>query len=377
MIVLLDGLQAGNRSGTGSYTEELVRWLPRVDPNLELHVLWPRTLISSTEFADSVSPIPVDNSRRFSGTFYRQWSLRKDVARIKPDVVHYLANVGPLAGGGRRAGCKTMVTIHDLTFFREPKWFRIERAAYYRFAARRAVPLADRILADSMATADDLQRYLGVSDSKIDVIHLGVDSGYSRASESRIDEIRRKYTLPKRFFLYLGTLEPRKNIVRLVQAWSRIAPRCSWDLVVAGREGWKTAPIKKAIGGTTYRTRIHLPGFIDAPDLPGLLSACSAFVWPTLWEGFGLPPLEAMACGAPVLTSNTSSLPEVVGDAALGVDPQDVQAIADGMLRLATDEDLCTRLSDAGPAHAGGFTWRTTAQRTAAAYRTAVEETGS
>ncbi|HEO70489.1 MAG TPA: glycosyltransferase family 1 protein, partial [Candidatus Hydrogenedentes bacterium] len=150
--------------------------------------------------------------------------------------------------------------------------------------------------------------------------------------------------------------------------WSRICEQCSWSLVLAGRWGWKVNAIRKAIAEAPHRERIHHLGFVEQSDVPGLLSAARAFVWPSLWEGFGLPPLEAMACAVPVLTSCTSSLPEVVGDAGLLVEPTDTDAIADGMLRLAEDEALRERLAAAGPERAAGFTWRKTAEATNQVY---------
>jgi len=229
--------------------------------------------------------------------------------------------------------------------------------------------LATRIITDSQATAADLHGMLGIPQDRIDVIPLGVDEAYRPVSPQDAAAVRSKYSLPESYFLYLGTLEPRKNLVRLIEAWSRIADACPHDLVIAGREGWKMRHIRRAVAASSQPSRIHRPGFIAHGDLPAMIGAAAAFVWPSLCEGFGLPPLEAMACGVPVLTSNISSLPEVVGDAALLVNPHHVEAIAEGMLQLAEDVPLRNALKARGLERAAGFTWRRTAEATIKTYR--------
>lgn len=371
MLVLLNGLQAGNQSGTGRYTVELVRWLPRLADDVEVAVYWP----------ESVAPPPSAKAATFvmrphRGTVRRilssQFAMKKERRRLKADIVHYPANIGnftPMA--------QTVLTIHDLSFLRDPAWFTFSRGLYNRLAVARSARLASRIIADSQATAEDLIEFLRVDQSRIDVIPLGVDEAYrpvpnETQAEVKADvkaEVRKKYGLPESFFLFVGTLEPRKNITRIIQAWSTIADNCEYDLVIAGREGWKVESIRKAAAQSVQTARIHFTGFIEQDDLPALLATAHAFVWPSLWEGFGLPPLEAMACGVPVLTSNRSSLPEVVGDGALTVDPLSVEAIAEGMMRIAKEDGLRSELRAKGLARAAQFTWKRTAELTLDTYR--------
>ena len=201
-----------------------------------------------------------------------------------------------------------------------------------------------------------------------------MDSQFRPADEERRAAVRARYRLPERFFLYLGTIEPRKNLARVIAAWTRLAETCPLDLVIAGREGWKVGPIRAAAAGSTHTTRIHWIGFVEGADAAALYSCADALVWPSLWEGFGLPPLEAMACGTPVMTSNVSSLPEVTGDAAVLVDPGSVDAIAEGMARLATDTALREDLAQKGQARAATFAWKRTAELTLESYRAAVNE---
>ncbi len=295
--------------------------------------------------------------------------MRAALQQIRPDIVHYPANFARWAGRGGVASTKVVLTVHDLSFMRAPEWFRWERARYYRAAIRPSIRLADMVIADSQATADDLQQYMQVSADRVAVVHLGVDSELRPADATAIKKAHVKYGLPDRFFLYLGTIEPRKNLPRVIEAFDAIATKTNAGLVIAGREGWKAEATRRAYTESAHRDRIKFPGFIAAEDMAAVLSAATAFVWPSLWEGFGLPPLDAMACGTPVVTSKTSSLPEVVGDAAVLVDPERVDEIAAGMLRVVTDDVLRARLREGGFARAKLLTWRRMAEQTAAVYR--------
>jgi glycosyltransferase involved in cell wall biosynthesis len=295
--------------------------------------------------------------------------MRTALQRIRPDIVHYPANFARWAGRGGVASTKVVLTVHDLSFMRSPEWFRWERATYYRVAIRPSVRLADVVIADSQATADDLTRFLAVPAERIAVVLLGVDDALRPADAAAIKRVRMKYGLPERFYLYLGTIEPRKNLPRVIEAFDAIAAKTDAGLVIAGREGWKAETTRRAYSEAAHRDHVTFPGFVAAEDMAALMSAAMAFVWPSLWEGFGLPPLEAMACGTPVVTSKTSSLPEVVGDAALLVNPESVDEIAEAMRRIGEDEALRTKLRAAGLARARELTWRRTAEQTAAVYR--------
>jgi len=363
MRVLLNALQAGNLSGTGRYAAELAARLPALDAGVEVHVAWPSHLPLPRGVPDGLLHF-VDCRGPLARLRYAQIGIRKTRSRIDADVVHYPANIGSM-----RAMAGTVLTVHDLSFLRQPGWYRWNRAAYYRTAVRRTVRTAARLIADSQATADDLHELLRVSADRIDVIPLGVGEEFCPAPVERQAEVRARYHLPERFFLYVGTIEPRKNLPNLIRAWSRIAPDSPEDLVIAGRPGWKFQPVQAAAASSLFSDRIHFPGFIDDDDLPALLTAARAFIWPSWYEGFGLPPLEAMACGVPAVTSNTSSLPEVVGDAALQVDPADTAALGDAMRQAATEGDTRTRLLQAAPARATQFSWRQTAQLTLETYR--------
>ena len=374
MRVLIDATQAGNRSGTGRYTTELIKALLRLNLALDLVVLWadiPLNPPSKGDLAEDVArgarlvTVPGDWFRR---TLLSRRYLQAAQRRLDCDVVH-----GPSNFTSPCPGASVVLTIHDLSFLRHPEWFRLSRAHYYRWAIRRSARRAKHVIADSHATARDLQILLGVPEDRISVVPLGVGKCFAPADTTAQQRVRRAYALPESFFLFVGTIEPRKNLPRLIEAWSRIAGAAPQDLVIAGRHGWKTAAVEQAARQSAFCSRIHFPGFIAQEDLPALLSAADAFVWPSLFEGFGLPPLEAMACGTPVLTSNNSSLPEVVGDAALTIDPTDSSAISEGLLRLAREAALCDALREKGRARAGGFTWERTARLTYSVYQAMME----
>ena len=366
MRVLFNAMQAGNQSGTGRYVEELLRAIIALDDGPKLTVWWPEG-VPVDAWADAVELIPYP-----PGWWSRlQRELRSQRVADDFDVVHFPASIGPLNGGNN-----VVVTVHDCVFLRHPEWFRWERACYYRWAGRRSAHGATRLIADSQSTARDLHDLMGIESTKIETIPLGVSAQFTPPSAESIEKNHRRLGLPERFFLYVGTLEPRKNLDRVVRAWDQIAGNMEEDLVIAGRVGWKTKALDEALIKARHGDRIHRLGFVDANDLPALIGAACAFVWPSLYEGFGLPVLEAMACGTPVITSNVSSLPEVAGDAALLVDPHDELAIAAAMTRLADDETLRESLRVAGLNRATQFTWQRCAEETVAVYRRVAGKNG-
>jgi glycosyltransferase involved in cell wall biosynthesis len=369
MKVLLNAMQAGNRSGTGTYTTELVRWLPSVAGDLDLIVSWP----------DDV-PHPRGDGYRHEAflerpskgelnrMLYGQFQLNHDRRTTGASLLHHMANVGNMMEQGR-----TVVTVHDLSFIKEPSWYRLSRSAFLRWAVPRGVRKAERVLAVSQATANDVHEVLGVPEDRIDAIPSGVEDYFKPASDADMTRVREAYTLPKDFLLYLGTIEPRKNIERIVRAFTAVAGDLDLDLVLVGRDGWKVDGIYQAVKESPFRDRIHFPGFVAHEDKAAVLSCAHAFVWPSLFEGFGHPILESMACGVPVLTSDASSMPETAGGAAVLVDPYDVEAIADGMRRIVCDGTLRTALVDRGHARALACSWQQSAAGTIAAYRRALD----
>lgn len=261
-------------------------------------------------------------------------------------------------------GTRTLLTVHDLSFVRVPETASPSLKAYLDVVVPRSVKAADHVLADSQATKDDLIALYGVAASKITVLLSGVDARFRRVEDQPArGAVRQRYQIPARPYIFsVGTVQPRKNYARLIQALARLrAAGHDIDLVIAGGRGWLEDPIYAAIQVQKLSEHVHFIGFADDADLPALYSNAACVALPSLYEGFGLPVLEAMACGTPVVTSNLSSLPEVAGDAALLIDPLDVDALVHALERLLTDSALRERMITAGIQRAARFTWERSA----------------
>lgn len=292
--------------------------------------------------------------------FKRVWTHLRFAAALwqdKPDVTFVPAHTLPFVFPGR-----AIATVHDLGFKYFPQAHPTSQRLYLDWTTRYSANRANIILADSQATADDLHKYYGTSPTKIRVVYPGVD----KPVVGDIEAVRQKYKLPERYFLFIGTLQPRKNIARLVQAyalWRKQHPNDPTELVLAGGQGWLYDP-----AWTAGVEGIHLTGYIDDVDKGALYAGALALVFPSLYEGFGFPALEAMSCGTPVIASNTSSLPELVGDAGLLVDPLNIEAIASAMSQVATDENLRQTYQQRGYEQVKKFTWETAATQLLAAF---------
>lgn len=261
---------------------------------------------------------------------------------------------------------RTLLTVHDLTFLVRPECAEAGLRRYLSRAVPHALRRADVVLADSRATVDDLARLLQVSGPRVRLIYPGVDPRFRPLPAAEVEPVRTRLGLPADFLLFVGTLEPRKNLPRLVEAFAQL-DEPGMQLVIAGRKGWLYEEVFAAVERTGVGERVQFLDFVNDADLPALYNLARAFVYPSLYEGFGLPVLEALACGTPVVTAAVSSLPEVAGDAAVLVDPLNPAAIARGIaLALAEPE----RLRAAGPPQARRFSWATAAQQLLDCYGT-------
>lgn len=266
---------------------------------------------------------------------------------------------------------RTLLTVHDLSFARAPETANPQLRAYLDAAVPRSVARADHILADSASTKRDLIDLYRSPAAKITVLYSGVEQRYKRISDKAILEAAKaKYGLRGvRYVLSVGTVQPRKNYARVIESLAKLRAK-GYDLhyAIAGGKGWLDVEIKRAIDQNNLKEFTHMLGFAADEDLPALYNGAHMLVLPSLYEGFGFPVLEAMACGTPVITSNISSLPEVAGKAALLVDPYDVDAIAKAIAALTDDETLRARLSQAGLEQASRFTWERSAEHLLSIY---------
>jgi glycosyltransferase involved in cell wall biosynthesis len=271
----------------------------------------------------------------------------------------------------------TILTVHDLSFLRVPHCFVPAFRRYLQGAVSRAVQRAGRILADSRSTSHDLTELLAVKPQRVTVLYPGVESRFRPIRDEKVlHDVQRRYKLPHRFVLGLSTLQPRKNYPGLVEGFRRLLDADSGTsrladlrLVIAGGEGWMTESVYGAVVDAGLKGRVHFAGYVDDTDLPALYNLSLVFAFPSLYEGFGLPALEAMACGVPVVAADNSSLPEVVGDAGLLVDASDANALAMALLRVLEDEKLRSRLASAGPRQAQRFSWGAAAEQLLRVYR--------
>lgn len=372
---------SGLTNGTPIYLYNLVRGLVRTDPELELVLVYNHRLTPAAQaIFDDLSGERVRVVRTSflrggvpaGGWWYpRHSSIRRLVGDV--DVFHAFDYLRP-----RPDEIPLVVSVLDVTTRLHPEahqWLNRVRDGWKLEWARRA---PDRIIAISEATRRDLVRLLGVDPERVDVTPLA--RGHQDPVEPAIGpvEARRRFGLEDApYVLTVGTLEPRKNQARLIQAFESL-PECFGGvrLVLAGGRGWKMDEIQRSIQRSPAAARIHTLGFVSADELDALYRGATVFAYPSLYEGFGLPLLEAMAAGVPVLTSTISSLPEVAGDAALLVDPLSVESIRSGLERLLADAALRRELSARSREREGEFTWERTARLTLKSYRRAIAERG-
>jgi len=256
---------------------------------------------------------------------------------------------------------KKVVFVHDMSYKACPDTVRLKTRRFLEFSLRTSCARADLIITVSEFSKREIIKYLGVPEDKIEVIRLGVNSDRYHANYTKNQQaiVCKKYGLPKNYLLYLGTLEPRKNIERLIRAYAKLLEKgedvpC---LVLAGRKGWLYEPIFAVVEELNLHSKVHFIGYVSPEDAPILLSGAEVFLFPSVYEGFGLPIIEAMACGVPVVTSQLASLPEVAGDAAVFVDPYDIRSIQIGISRVLNNSKLCEYYSAMGKKRAKEFTW--------------------
>lgn len=303
---------------------------------------------------------------------WEQTALSLASMRERLDLLHCPVNVRPLV-----SPCPTIITIHDLIFLRYPENFKPAKRRYLKAMTTWSARHATHIIAVSEATRRDTIDLLGVRPNNVTTVHNGVSEQFKRLpDETRLKFIRDKQ-LASRVILYIGTLEPRKNLVTLLRAFAAISeePACSdVTLVIGGSKGWYYQEIFSTAKhlGLTARGRVRFLGRVPDDELPMWYNIASIFAYPSLYEGFGLPALEAMACGAPVVVSNTSCFPEVVGNAGVLLDPRDVRSWAESIRQLLANPEAAAELGKKGLVQAANFSWERSARKTAEVYRRSV-----
>jgi glycosyltransferase involved in cell wall biosynthesis len=353
------------RAGIGQYTLRLTQALATAYRDVRFTLLQDRRnkhpLVDAPNVG--VARCMVPSHHRFE-----QLLLPFEVKRVQADVFHYPDFIPPLHANG-----PSVVTIHDLGFLIYPHFLTKEAARYYG-QIDRALRRADEIIAVSESTKHDLIKMLGTQEDKISVIYEAADPMFQPMDRVvALRHVQALYELPDEFALFVGTIEPRKNIPGLLRAYRRLRDdyKLTPVLVLVGAPGWLYDDVHALVETLELTPYCFFLGRVSADDLLNFYNAARCLVLPAFYEGFGLPPLEAMACGTPVIVSNISSLPEVVGDAALLVDPQQDEEIAVALWRMFTDQALWQELQAKGLQRAAAFSWQRAAEQTMAVYRQA------
>jgi glycosyltransferase involved in cell wall biosynthesis len=362
-----------DKTGTETYSLELIKAmlaLPEAKKyRFRLYTRVPiRTVLVSLQgqsLKDNVEVVPIPWKR-----FWTQGGLAAEIMKKPPDTLFIPAHTLPLL---RPRGMKTVVTIHGLEYEYLPEYYQFPQKLLLNRSTEYAVKKADQLIAVSNWTKSQLVERLGADPNKITVIHEGVgerflrfrkDSPYGKRTGLFSRQVRYKYGLPKKYLLFVGTIQPRKNLVRLIEAFAKTVPERKLYLVIAGKKGWMTDEIYVAPQKYGVKNQVKFIGRVADADLPTVYGLSTAFVWPSLMEGFGLPLLEAMACGVPVITSSRGALPEVAGDAALIVDPEKVADLTKAMKLVLENADLSQVLVEKGYRNLTKFSWAEAAQKT-------------
>lgn len=358
--------------GIGRYTYHLARNLAAVAPE-DTFLLFVDPTAENTRF-DLAPFVEAPNVRLIPTTvgpftFRQQTALPALARQQRLDLYHNPYYVVPYA-----MPCPMVATLHDMIPMLYPE--SVPGAVLptvFLISVRLTVLRSQRIVVVSHSTRRDLLRVVPSADGKVVTVHNAVDEGFAPQPEGRVAEVRRRYGIDAPYLFYLGANKPHKNLVRLVQAWATLPDdvRAGAELVIAGHEDERYPEVYDAVTRLGLLS-VRLLGAIPDGDLAPLYSGATGFIFPSLYEGFGLPVLEAMACGAPVACSGTSSLPEIVGNAAITFDPHNEADMAVAMRMLLVDADLRHDLSEAGRQRAAQFTWRRAAEETMAVYRSIV-----
>jgi glycosyltransferase involved in cell wall biosynthesis len=366
MRIAFDGTTlTPGRTGVGYYTEHLLQHLAR-----EVEATGDEIVVVSNKPIDTQRPLPahvrVHEGHRFPVRIgWMQMRAARALDVLRPDVAHFTNGMIPIG-----SPVATIVTIHDMSLRLYPQCHPVRRLLLNRPLMHLAIKQASAIVTVSDSARRDLLRLHGVNAERVSVVHEAASPAFRPIDDrAELEPVRAKYGLPSRFILYVGTIEPRKNLLRLVDAFGDARARgIPHHLVCVGPYGWSSRDLSGRIERLGLKDSVHFTGYAKFEDLPAIYNLADFFVFPSLYEGFGLPVVEAMASGLPVITSSTSSLGEIAGDAAATIDPTDTDALAAAMVRLATDHELCRELGERGLRRSRMFSWTQTAKEMLAVY---------
>ncbi|MDP2683590.1 MAG: glycosyltransferase family 1 protein [bacterium] len=359
----------GEQAGVGHYTYYLVKNILKFDKKNDYVLFFDWRFRDLKEFEQKnvrINNFPFSQYNKFLPFAYSHMLIAASLMKASLDVFH-----SPISSLPLTYPRKSIVTVHDLAIYKNPSWFPSQI-----FSTKLLVPQslrkADKIIAVSNSTRKDLQQIFNVSSKKIKVIYEGASVQKIPVKSKQLDSLQR-FNLGPKYILFIGTLMPRKNIITLIRAYKQLIKLepgfGEYQLILAGAKGYKSEDVFNEIKELKLKKHVKYLGYVTHNQKMDLIKKATCFTFPSSYEGFGLPVLEAMSLGTPVITSNTSSMPEVAGKAALLVDPENVQEITKALKRLLSDKNLQARLIKAGKKQAGLFTWEQAAKETIKLYQ--------
>lgn len=366
MQIAIDAHSVGAQlAGNESYATNLIEALAQIDSQNEYR-LFVTTSEACARFDNRWPNVKVRRTLPHSPLIRIPITLSAELRKNPVDLLHVQFTSPPLCP------CPVVVSLHDLSFEHLPETFNRRSKTQLRLTVRHSAKRAARIISLSEHTRNDIAETYRIDKNLITAIPLAAPNHFAPVSDAKeLQRVRHTYGIEREYILTVGSIQPRKNLARLINAYALIKGRTLDQLpqlVLVGKRAWLYDETMRALDKAGLGNSVVLTGYVPEKDLPALYSGALCFVYPSYFEGFGLPPLEAMKCGAPVVVGNTTSLPEVVGDAAILVNPFDVEAIATGIESLIKDSDLRGRLSVKGIQRAKMFDWRETARKTLKVY---------
>ena len=365
----------GEVAGVGHYTYFLVKSILKTDKKNEYFLYFDYKMAGKTkEFEQKnvkIKSFPFSQYKRYMPFTYSHMLISAVLMKNKLDVFHAPAYACPLTYTG-----KIVLTVHDLAIYRHPSWFPSGQSFSTKILVPKSINKAEKIIAVSQATKKDIVKLFKVPSNKVSVVHEGVvpQKGVGKAKSVSKTIVQKKYKIGDKYLFFIGTIEPRKNLIALIKAYNNLLVKDykkykDYDLVIAGKKGWKYEEVFKTIKDQKFNYKIRFLNYISQEHKVTLMKNATCFVFPTLYEGFGLPIAEAMSMGVPVITSNVSSMPEVSGDAALLVNPNKITDIEKAIAKVLTNKKLRDKMSKAGLVQAKKFTWAKVAKETIKIYQ--------
>ncbi len=353
-------LLKGGLEGVGRFTDEAFQRIVQTHPEHEFYFFFDRNYDEKYIYAKNVKPVILWPPARHPFLFYIwfEYAVARALKKYKIDLFVSPDSFIPL-----NTKTKTLSIIHDVAYQHFPEHIPLIQLEYYKYFVKRFLKKANRIATVSEFTKQDVINFYNIKQEKIDVVYNGTGNTFQPLSKSEKEQIKKEYSKDKNYFLYIGSLHPRKNVTRLIQAFNIFKNKTGSDfqLLLSGNPGWKTAAIQQAYNDSKYKSDIHFLGFVPDEKLPKVLGAAYALTYVSLFEGFGIPVLDALHCAVPVLTSNVSSLPEVAGEAALYSDPHSTDSIAENMIKIYSNKNLRAQLIEKGRTQRQNFSWEKTA----------------